>query len=1021
MCFPSHNTIAFISLFYLSSHSLFSHQFLHFPSLRWISNVPANVITLAIDILRTLKGNVVKNVEGRSVSDGAFACEACDVCLHKSCAVKKPGRNLYHEITHPLHLQHRLQLQWLDDDFICDKCLYISAGYRCSCVSCDFTLDLACASSASGTELPKDEEPLRFKDGKRKTIQLYTHTCQLSVFKYRKIHEQDLDCFCFCIDMDCAKLLPTLKLACHPHRLAYFRATSKYHRHPLILTESVKEYDSDEFCCDDCENEKDPKHPVYYCQSCIFVAHIPCVLPDVDEDQITSSMESEEALSEKEMEQNEGSNGIHALFRPIIHKHEIYEVTEELKGYKYCRGSPLVLDGPSYFCEGCGFYLHEKCAKLQYEIRHPFHSIHPLNLYTGLQYLLYKIMDSTKIYATCDECKYICEGFIYFCEQCNFKLGVKCSALTAHELGVSQEKRMDRVTELHHFSHQHKLVLGYSNDPIEETRCKICESSIFGPAYFCPESCLRLPQKIQVPFHLKHMLVFQQPEERSNPQCYACPLSIEKENFAYSCEDCQLDLHPICANYLKRPLKCESHLDDLYYFGKDYQLLRAKDNYIPWETHFACHKCENTCKEEPFYRCLQCSINFHLKCVPIPEVVQSKYHRHPLTLTDSFVEDDSGLYYCDFSEKERNPKDHVEDVSCEESLQKKRREGLQPQPIQLENVPAMVTGVWTDDTNLQLKATTQFRELLSIEKGPPIDQVIQAGVVPRFVEFLESEDFPKIQFEAAWVLTNIASGTSENTKVVIDHGAVPILVKLLGSPSDDVREQSIWALGNVAGDSPASRDVALGHGALLPLLAHLNEHPKLSVLRIATWTLLNFFRGKPLPPFVQHVLFIQMMNISYLMHVGHSYLSDGTNAEIQTVIEAGVCRRLVELLQHPSLSVLKPALRAVGNIASADDVQTQAVIEADIIAHLVHLLQSGETLDIKGEAARAISNATSHGTHVQINFLVSQGCIKPLCDLLNCRDLNIIKVCLEGLENIQKAGEADKTKGTTGRMNPYAQ
>lgn len=179
----------------------------------------------------------------------------------------------------------------------------------------------------------------------------------------------------------------------------------------------------------------------------------------------------------------------------------------------------------------------------------------------------------------------------------------------------------------------------------------------------------------------------------------------------------------------------------------------------------------------------------------------------------------------------------------EESLQKKRREGLQAQQFpaaahastvekKLESLPSMVAGVWSDNSSLQLEATTQFRKLLSIERSPPIEEVIQSGVVPRFVEFLVREDFPQLQFEAAWALTNIASGTSENTKVVIDHGAVPIFVKLLGSPSDDVREQAVWALGNVAGDSPRCRDLVLGHGALIPLLAQLNEHAKLSMLRM---------------------------------------------------------------------------------------------------------------------------------------------------------------------------------------------
>ena len=59
-----------------------------------------------------------------------------------------------------------------------------------------------------------------------------------------------------------------------------------------------------------------------------------------------------------------------------------------------------------------------------------------------------------------------------------------------------------------------------------------------------------------------------------------------------------------------------------------------------------------------------------------------------------------------------------------------------------------------------------------------------------------------------------------------------------------------------------------------------------------------------------------------------SYATDGTNEQIQAVLECGVVERLVELLAHPSTAVQTPALRALGNIVTGDDAQTQAVIDA---------------------------------------------------------------------------------------------
>ncbi|KAH7476271.1 hypothetical protein KRP22_000111 [Phytophthora ramorum] len=391
--------------------------------------------------------------------------------------------------------------------------------------------------------------------------------------------------------------------------------------------------------------------------------------------------------------------------------------------------------------------------------------------------------------------------------------------------------------------------------------------------------------------------------------------------------------------------------------------------------------------------------------------------------------------------------------------------------VSVVDLPKIAATIQSLDPVAQSNAVSKLRRLLSLENNPPIQEVINLGVVPLLVEFLRQHDRPEMQFEAAWALTNIASGTTEHTEVVISCGAVELLCGLLLSPNEDVCEQAVWALGNISGDSPQCRDLVLNAGAMMPLLAVLRRSSgKLTILRNATWTLSNFCRGKPRPEFA-----LVSPALKLLPHLIHSpdeeivtdacwtlsYLSDGSTETVQAVIDAGVCRRVVDLVGHTLTAIQTPALRTIGNIVTGNEHQTQLMLDLAVLPRLVPLLKHEKKLirkeacwaisnitagtpsqiqevidanvippllfqlmsvefDVRKEAAWAISNATSGGSTEQIKYLVQQGCIPPLVKLLDVQDPRIINVSLDALENILRAGEADMSlTDTENRMARY--
>ena len=107
----------------------------------------------------------------------------------------------------------------------------------------------------------------------------------------------------------------------------------------------------------------------------------------------------------------------------------------------------------------------------------------------------------------------------------------------------------------------------------------------------------------------------------------------------------------------------------------------------------------------------------------------------------------------------------------------------------MEDFPFLVDSIFSKDVQKQHMGVIGLRRILSIEESPPIQPVIDMNLVPRLIEFMQKEELPHLQLESVWALTNVASGTKQQTQEIINKGGISLIVKILYSKHPEVAFQ----------------------------------------------------------------------------------------------------------------------------------------------------------------------------------------------------------------------------------------
>nr|XP_023878549.1 uncharacterized protein LOC111991006 [Quercus suber] len=313
-------------------------------------------------------------------------------------------------------------------------------------------------------------------------------------------------------------------------------------------------------------------------------------------------------------------------------------------------------------CATCCFWIHRSCASFPRRLKVVRHK-HPLHVtHSSLE-----LRESDSRFCQLCVQKVDLRYGLYYCSKCNFVAHLNCAidkgsredinllelkdeenedaeldqsveSATAYKVKniKMREDGTEIDTEIEHFSHEHDLKL--TDEEVQNNeKCDGCVRAISPPFYSCAKcsfflhkSCANLPMKKKHWLHQRPLTL-----RKTVIYCNACYQYCN--GFCYISESSGFELD----------VQCSLVPEILTHEGHKHQLILS---YTSFEQ--SCSSCGY--EGNLVFRCTTCEFALDFKCATLPQTTRYKQHEHPFTLSYT-AEDDSGEYYCDICEEERNP------------------------------------------------------------------------------------------------------------------------------------------------------------------------------------------------------------------------------------------------------------------------------------------------------------------------------------------------------------------------------